>query len=173
MSDRTTRFRQAVAVPQGLMQGMTEIARDAAKQNDAGTLGVDGWIRAGHQMIDLWARVYAGFLQAIIAGPWWAAPPPSGEPLPSDPKTVPAQPYPRKFTIVKPFARVGLPQIRIPNQFIRFEPEQLAAGQTQFRIALRNYNFVGANYTGTLRLSPTATTPGTRSENPITVIVGL
>jgi hypothetical protein len=173
MSDRKTRFRQAVAVPQGLMEGINEIARDAARRNDAGTLGVDGWIRTGHQMIDLWARTYAGILQALIAGPWWAAAPPSGEPLPSDPIKVTARPYVRKFTIVKPFARVGLPQVRVPNQFIRFEPELLPAGQTQFRIALRNYNFVGANYTGTIRLSPAATTARGKAEKPKTVIAGL
>jgi hypothetical protein len=173
MTDRTTRFRRAAAVPQGLLEGMTDIARDAAQRNDAGTLGVDGWIRAGHQIVDLWARAYAGFLQALIAAPWWAAPAPSGEPLPSDPITVSAKPYARTFSIVKPFTRVGLAGMRIPNQFIRFEPELLPAGQTQFRIALRNYNFIGANYTATIRLIPTETTPGAASEPPIPVTVCL
>jgi hypothetical protein len=173
MTDRKTRLRNMTAAGQGLAEDITAIARDAAKQNDAGTLGVDGWMRAGHQLIDIGVRAYAELLQALIAGPWWTAPPPSGEPLPSDPIPVTAQPYLRKFTIVKPFVREGLPRMRIPNQAITFEPEQLPAGATQFRIALRNYNFVGANYKGTIRLSPAAPTPGAKAEAPMPVIVGL
>ena len=174
MSDRKRRFRQATAVPRGLMEGMTEIARDAAKQNDAGTLGVDGWIRAGHQMIDLGMRAYASLFEALIAGPWWAAPPP-GEPEPSEPIPVKggAQPYQRKFTIVKPFVRVGIPRMRIPDHAIRFEPEELPAGASEFRIALRDYNFVGAVYKATVRLSPAAAVRDAKAEEPFEVIVGL
>ena len=172
MSDRKRRFRQATAVPRGLMEGMTEIARDAAKQNDAGTLGVDGWIRAGHQMIDLGMRAYAGLFQALIAGPWWAAPPP-GEPEPSEPIAVSAQRYPRKFTIVKPFVRIGSPRMRIPDHAIRFEPELLPAGASEFRIVLRDYNFVGAVYKATVRLSPAAAVRDAKAEKPFDVTVGL
>jgi hypothetical protein len=172
MSDRKRRFQQVTAVPRGLMEGVTEIARDAAKQNDAGTLGVDGWIRAGHQMIDLGMGAYASLLQALIAGPWWAAPAP-GEPEPSEPIPVSAQPYPRKFTIVRPFVRVGIPRMRIPNHAIRFEPEQLPAGAREFRIALRDHNFVGATYKATVRLSPAAAVRDAKAEKPFEVIVGL
>jgi hypothetical protein len=172
MSDRKRRFRQATAVPRGLMEGMTEIARDAAKQNDAGTLGVDGWIRAGHQMIDLGMRAYASLFQALVAGPWWAAPP-AGEPEPSEPIEVGAQRYPRKFTIVKPFVRVGIPRMRIPDHAIRFEPEELPAGASEFRIALRDSNFVGATYKATVRLSPAAAVRGAKADEPFEVTVGL
>jgi hypothetical protein len=172
MSDRKRRFRQATAVPRGLMEGITEIARDAAKQNDAGTLGVDGWIRAGHQMVDLGMRAYAGLFQALIAGPWWAAAP-SGEPEPSEPIKVTAQRYPRKFTIVKPFVRVGIPRTRIPDHAIRFEPEELPAGAKEFKIALTDYNFVGATYKATVRLTPAAAIRDAKAEDPFEVTVGL
>jgi hypothetical protein len=172
MSDRKTRFQKVTAVPRGLMEGVTEIARDAAKQNDAGTLGVDGWIRTSHQMIDLGMRAYASLFQALIAGPWWAAPPP-GEPEPSEPIEVSAQRYPRKFTIVKPFVRVGIPRMRVPDHAIRFDPEQLPAGAKFFRIALRDQNFVGAVYKATIRLSPAATARDAEAEKPFEVIVGL
>jgi hypothetical protein len=173
MSDGKTRLEQAATMPRSAMEGLTAIAQDAARQNDAGTLGVDGWIRTGHRLVDLAVRAYAGFLQALIAGPWWAAPAPSGAPSPSEPIPVTAQSYQRKFTIVKPFTRVGIPRMRIPNQFIRFEPELLPAGAKEFRIALRNYNFVGANYTGTIHLSKAAAAPGAQPEKPIEVTVGL
>jgi hypothetical protein len=136
MSDRKTRWEQAATVPRGVMEDMTAVVQDAARQNDA-------------------------------------APSSSGEPSPSEPKTVKAQSYQRKFTIVKPFVRVGMPRMRIPNHLIRFEPELLPAGATEFQLALRDYNFVGANYSGTIRLSPAAAAPGAKPEEPITVTVGL
>ena len=173
MSNRQKRFRQATAVPRGLMEGMTGIASDAAEQNDAGTLGVDGWIRTGHQMIDMGMRAYAGLVQSLIAGPWWAAAPASGEPEPSEPIKVPAQRYPRKFTIVKPFVRVGIPRMRIPDHAIRFEPEELPAGAEEFKIALTDDNFVGATYKATVRLSPAAAIRDAKAEDPFEVIVGL
>jgi hypothetical protein len=172
MNNRKKRFRQATAVPRGLMEGMTEIARDAAEQNDAGTLGVDGWIRAGHQMVDLGMRTYAGVLQALVAGPWWGAPP-VGEPEPSEPIKVTPQRYPRRVTIVKPFVQVGRPRIRIPDHAIRFEPEELPAGAQAFQVALTDYNFVGATYEATVRLVPAAAIRGAKAEDPVDVIAGL
>lgn len=173
MSERNMRLEQPARAAQGLMQGVNAIVRDAAKENDAGTLGVDGWIRSGHSLIDLGVRAYAGLLQTLIAGPWWASSPPSGEPSPSEPIAVPARPYLRKFTIVEPFVRVGIPRIRIPNQAIRFEPELLPGGATEFQVALRDYNFVGATYTGKIRLSRAGSAPRAPAEKPIKVTVGL
>lgn len=172
MSNRKKRFRQATAVPRGLMEGMTQIVRNAAQQNDAGTLGVDGWIRAGHQTVDLGMRAYAGVLQALIAGAWWGAPP-SGEPEPSEPIKVTPQRYPRKVTIVKPFVRVGIPRMRIPDHAIRFEPEELPAGAEEFQVALTDSNFVGATYKATVRVSPAAAIMGAKAEDPFEVTVGL
>jgi hypothetical protein len=172
MTGRNTPFQRPTAVTQGLFEGVKAVVRDAAQRNDAGTLGMDGWMRTGHQLIDLSVKAYAALLQAAIAGPWWAAPA-SGEPLPSEPITVAARPYPRSFAIVEPFARVGIPRMRIPNPAIRFEPDVLPIGATQFRIALNNYDFVGANYRGKIALRPAGSASGAQAETPIEVIVGL
>lgn len=173
MTGRTNPVQRPATVAQGFRDGVIAVVRDAAQRNDAGTLGMDGWIGTGHQLIDLWVKGYAAFLQAALAGPWWATPTGPGEPLPSAPITVSAQPYPRKFTIVEPFARVGIPRQRIPNQAIRFEPDVLPIAATQFRIALKNYDFVGANYRGKIALSPAISVSGAQAEKPIEVIVGL
>lgn len=173
MTGGNTPLQRPAAVARGFLDGINAVARDAANQNDAGTLGMDGWIRTGHQLIDVGIKAYAAFLQAAIAGPWWAAAEPSGEPSPSEPVPVAARAYPRRFTIVEPFARVGIPRQRIPNQAIRFEPDVLPIGATQFRIALKNYDYVGANYRAKIALSPAGSASGAQPEKPIEVIVGL
>lgn len=173
MTNTNMPFQRPAAAAQGLLDRVNALARDAAKQNDAGTLGMDGWIRTGHQLIDLWVREYASYLQAAISGPWWAAPQVSGEPLASEPITVVAQRYPRTFIIVEPFARVGLPRIRIPNQAIRFEPDPLPIGATEFRIALKNFDFIGSNYSAKIALIPAGSPFGAQAEKPIDVVVGL
>ena len=48
------------------------------------------------------------------------------------------------------------------------ESEVLPGGATQFQIALRDYNFVGATYSGMVRLSPA----GAKAEEPIPVTAG-
>ena len=42
----------------------------------------------------------------------------------------------------------------------------LPGGATQFQIALRDYNFVGATYSGMVRLSPAAAAAGAKAEEP-------
>jgi hypothetical protein len=63
--------------------------------------------------------------------------------------------------------------MRIPDHAIRFEPEELPAGAEEFTVALTDYNFVGATYKATVRLSPTAAIHGAKAEDPLEVIVGL
>jgi hypothetical protein len=173
MTNRDTLFQRPAAAAQGFLDNVNALARDAARQNDAGTLGMDGWMRTGHQLIDLWVRTYASYLQAALSGPWWTSPAVSGEPLASEPIVVSEERYPRTFRIVEPFARVGLPRTRIPAQAIRFEPDPLPIGATEFRIALKNYDFVGANYTGKIALIPAGSATTAQPEKPIDVIVGL
>jgi hypothetical protein len=166
----TRRVRRQATVARGFMEQMRAVTRDAAKQNDAGTLGMDGWIQTMHKMIDVGVRTYAALLETAVAGPWWTEASP-GEPPTSEKIEVQSQPYPRKFTIVEPFARVGLPWVKIPNDVIRFEPEILPRGAEEFKIGLKDYDFCGANYTGTIRLSP-AWSSGP-PEAPRTLTVGL
>ena len=141
------------AVARGAIQQIRAITTEAAADNDAGTLGVDGWIRTAHRLIDLQVRTFGGLLQASLAGPWWAQPQ-SGEPPPSGPIEVETKPrYRRNISIAAPFTRVGLPWVKIPNDVIQFIPDVLDAGKNSFQIALKNYDYVGANYTGRVRLS--------------------
>jgi hypothetical protein len=162
-------LRRHAAVARSAMAQLRAITNEAAKDNDAGTLGVDGWIRTGHRLIDLQVRTFAGFLQASMAGPWWAEPP-SSDPLPSEPIPVPteAQIPGTTITIAEPFVRVGLPRVTIPNNVIKFLPDVLSSGQQSFQIALKDYDYVGANYTGKVRLSA----PG-KPDEVVPVTVGL
>ena len=92
------------------------------------------------------------------------------EPLPSeivDVKT--ATSYPRQIEVVGPFVRVGLPKVTIPPWAIEFQPSFLPAGITQFRLVLRDYRYVGANYTGTIRLSTQAVANIVPDEKVVTV----
>jgi hypothetical protein len=166
------RFQHQATVAQDLFKQVRTTARDAARANDAGTLGVDGWIQTMHKLINFGIGAYADSVQALLAGPWWLEPP-FGEPPTSEPITVSAQDYARGITIVEPFTRVGLPRVQIPNQLIQFEPDVLPARQTDIRIKLKDYRYLGANYTGTICLQGLDAQPGVPPEEPITRTVGL
>jgi hypothetical protein len=140
------------AVARGAIQQLRAITTEAAEDNDRGELGVDGWIRTAHRLIDLQVRTFAGLLQASLAGPWWAEPP-SGEPLPAEIKVEEPKNYERKITVAAPFVRVGQTQTRLHSNVIRFIPEVLPKNADTFAIALEDYDYIGANYTGKVRLS--------------------
>jgi hypothetical protein len=166
------RFQQQATVAQDLFQQVRTAARDAARANDAGTLGVDGWIQTMHKLIDFGTRACADSVQALLAGPWWLEPP-FGEPPTSEPIKVSEKEYARDITIVEPFTRVGLPRIQIPNRLIEFEPDVLPAGQTDIRVRLKDYRYLGANYKGTICLHALDAKPGVPLEETITRTVGL
>lgn len=147
------------------------IAQDAARQDDAGKWGIDGWVRLIHNLLDLQVRTYAGAVQAALAGPSWWLQPVSTKPIPPDPIDVPKRAYPRSVSIEKPFERVGRPDIRIPLQAITFEPPVLGASVAQVQIVLTDDRFTGANYTGALRLR--RTDGDGRDSETVTVTVGL
>jgi hypothetical protein len=108
-----------------------------------------------HALVDLWAKGWAAAIQAVIKAPaLWPGTPESTNPLPSEVVDVKsATTYPRQIEAVGPFTRVGLPAVTIPPWAIGFEPSFLPAGLTQFRIILKDYRYIGANYTGTIKLS--------------------
>ncbi|TGD87266.1 hypothetical protein BayCH28_12775 [Mycolicibacterium sp. CH28] len=147
------------------------IAQDAARRDDAGRWGIDGWIRLIHNLLDLQVRTYATAVQATLAGPSWWLPPTSTRPLPADPVDVPDRDYPRSVSVAAPFTRIGRGDIRIPLGALVFEPPVLAAGDTSVRVVLTDDRFVGANYTGMLRLRRTDGVA--RESDTVTVTVGL
>ena len=147
------------------------ISRDAANEDADGTWGLDAWIRVIHNLIDAQVKAYANVLQtAIGGGPWWFQP--LGEPWASEPIKVPPVSVHRKFEIVESFVRMGT-KTKIPDYCIRFIPDFLPGGVTQFRIALKDYRFIGANYSGTIRLSAMTPDPGAPPDLVCTVTVGL
>jgi hypothetical protein len=142
------------------MSDATKLWSEAAEKSDsADGLNIDERIMLGHTVVDLWVKSWIAMLEAVIKGPGFG----SGastkpEPLPSEVVEVAPRIYPRQVKIETQFARVGLPTVTIPNSAITFAPEFLPAGITQFRIILKDYRFIGANYTGKISLTSTQTT---------------
>src|SRR4051794_137166 len=128
---------------------------NAGEQSDSAEgLGIDGRIALVHGLVDLWAKGWAAAIQILIKAPGSWGMPQATEPLPSeivDVKT--ATTYPRKIEAVGPFTRVGQPKVTIPPWAIGFQPSFLPAGVTRFRLVLKDYRYIGANYTGKIKLS--------------------
>jgi hypothetical protein len=147
-------LQRPAGVVRGYVDQINAIAQDAARRDDNGQWGIDGWVRLIHNLLDLNVRTYAGAVQAALAGPSWWLQPTSTQPIPPDPIEVPGppRPYPRSVSVVAPFTRIGRPDIRIPLQAMTFQPAILGPGQTKIQITLTDDQFTGANYTGTLRI---------------------
>ncbi|WP_319430815.1 hypothetical protein [Mycobacterium sp. RTGN5] len=164
-------LQRPASVVRGYYDQINEIAQDAARRDDAGKWGIDGWVRLIHNLLDLNMRTYAGAVQVALAGPSWWLQPTSTKPIPPDPIDVPDRPYLRAVSVVQPFERIGRPDVRIPLQALTFEPALLAPGAKQVQIILTDDRYTGANYTGALRLRR-ADGAGQDSET-VTVTVGL
>jgi hypothetical protein len=171
MSAPRPQLQRSASVARGYIDQINAIAQDAARRDNAGQWGIDGWVRLIHNLLDLQMRTYAGAVQVALAGPSWWVQPTSTQPIPPDPIDVPQRTYPRSVSIVQAFERIGRPDVRIPLQALTFEPPILNPGQTSIQILLTDNQFTGANYTGTLRLRR-ADGVGQDSET-VTVTVGL
>jgi len=158
------------AVAQQLVSQASQVWVKAGEQSDSGEgLGVDGRIALVHKLCDLSVKGWAAFVQCAIQGPFMSAGSSApSEPLPSEPINVPATGYPRQLKAKGPFVRVGLPKITIPVSAIAFDPPFLPAGFTQFQVLLKDNNYIGANYTGTVLVSTQALVP-----DEMVVTVGL
>jgi hypothetical protein len=139
----------------GALREFNTITENASKTDKAGEWGLDAWIRVIHELVDLQVRTSAAVVQAAISGPWWTEPL-DDEPQPSEPVEVDATNYPRTLQAASAFVRIGWPQMVIPAHSIGFDPEVLPAGAQLFRVVLKDYRYVGANYKGTVRLTPAA-----------------
>jgi hypothetical protein len=170
MSRPTTALNQSAQLMRGAAGQFARISAEAAQVDEDGHWGIDGWIRMVHNVIDLHIRTIAGVAQIALAGPGPWLQPVDREPWLSDPIPVTPTPYPRAFTIVKPFERLGHPEVRIPDTAITFVPAILQAGAESFEIDLTDNNFVGANYIGRVALRPIGT-PQRASQNAVTISV--
>jgi hypothetical protein len=166
MSGRSMKIQQQADMMRGVRDQLTTIVKKAADEDKVGTWGMTGWSRLIYDLIDLSVRTYASILQSAVSGPFWAEQP--NEPLPSPPITVKSKSYPRGLKAAG-FERVGLPAVKIPDYCIGFQPSVLPAGKTDFRIVLRDYRFVGANYTGRVILTSLTDVGAERDEKEVTV----
>ncbi|HTY32859.1 hypothetical protein [Mycobacterium sp.] len=158
---------QAAGAQQFLNQ-VTQLWVEAGEKSDSAEgLGIDGRIALVHRLCDLSVKGWAALVQFAIQTPFLSGGSSgSAKPLPSEPITVPATSYPRQLKAKGPFVRVGLPNITIPVSAIGFDPPFLPAGFTQFQIVLKDDNYIGANYMGTVLVSTQALAP---DEIPVTV----
>jgi hypothetical protein len=164
-------MQRTANVMRGALRDFNTITENASKTDKAGDWGLDAWIRVIHELVDLQVRTGAAVLQTVVSGPWWTEPL-DDEPQPSDPQKVEeVRNYPRRMQAASSFVRIGLPRMAIPAHSIGFDPEVLPAGAEEFRVVLKDYRFVGANYTGTVRLT-NATNPRAAPDDQ-KVIVGL
>jgi hypothetical protein len=158
VSTPTTSLQVHGAVAQQLIDKAAELWTTAGKQSDSAEgLGIDGRITLVHDLCDQWMKGWATFVECAIKGPViLPGSSQSSVPLPSENIEVSATTYPRQLQAKGPFVRVGLPNVTIPVSAIGFEPSSLPPGATQFRIVLKDDNYVGANYTGTVLASTQA-----------------
>ena len=171
MTTPTSSLQADGAVARQLIQKHAELWVEAGEQSDSAEgLGIDGRIALVHGLCDLWMKGWATFVECAIKGPViLAGPSQPSKPLPSESIEVPeTTTYPRQLQAKAPFVRVGMPNITIPVSAIGFEPSFLPAGFAHFRIVLKDDNYVGANYTGTVLVSTQTSTP-----DEINVTVGL
>jgi hypothetical protein len=112
-------------------------------------------------------RTYAAILQTSFGSSWWKKLF-FGEPWPSEPINVDATPYARDLR-AGTFSRLALPKGTILPSLIGFRPEYLPAGATQFRMYVKDYRYVGANYTGDVFLTSRYTTPPVSEKKTVTV----
>ncbi len=165
MTTPTSPLQQQVDTAQDLIGQASALWVAAAEQSDSATgLGTDGRIQLVHGLVDLWVKGLVVWLEAFItSGGFFSFPPQATEPLPSDVIEVPsATTYARQIEAIGPFVRVGMPTVTIPKSAIGFNPPSLPAGITQFQVFLKDYNLIGANYTGTIRLSTQSLVPDDR-----------
>jgi hypothetical protein len=150
-------IRQFTATTNAAVAQARLIAQDAVAQIDAGTYGCEAWGQSLLKLFDIVARGSATHFQTAMSQAYcgtssttetW----PCGM-QPSDPISVPADnDYSRQLSVAVPFTRVG-GQMSIPDNMIGFQPAVLAAGATSFAVYLKDVQYIGASYTGTVRLT--------------------
>ena len=183
MSTPTPEFKnQAAAVTVVASQLMSQAGAlwtTAAEKSDTlEGLGIDERINLLHNLVDVWVKGYASMLQAALASQKGAQAPLAPGRLTQTVSVEPAD-YARQVSAAGPFTRVGIDSRVIPVSSIAFEPPTLAAGATDFVFVVKDVDFVGSNYRGSVTLTPTPDTPlqdgkgGQRAPQTEAITVGL
>jgi hypothetical protein len=165
--DPSGTLQQQEDMARALLYQLNVIVDAAAAEDKAGKWGLDGWIRTIHNLVDLQVRTYAAILQTSIGSSWWKKLL-FGEPRPSEPIKVDPQPFARDLR-ADTFGRLALPKRTIPPSLIGFRPEYLPAGATQFQMYVKDYRYIGSNYTGDVILTSRYTTPPVIEKKIVTV----
>jgi hypothetical protein len=163
VTDSPTAIAQFTATTNAAVGQAQQVAQQAVAQIDAGTFGCEAWCQSLLNFFNIVAQGSATHFQTAISQPCCGTSPaqetPSCGMQPSDPISVPADnEFSRQLSVAAPFTRVG-GQLSIPNSMIGFQtdvgskPDVLAAGATSFAVYLRDAQYIGASYTGTVRLS--------------------
>ncbi len=156
MTDSPDAIQQFTATTNAAVAQARLVAKDAVSQIDAGTYGCEAWGRSVVKLFDIVARGSATHFKTATAHGCCPTTPTQESPCgmqPSDPISVPAdKDYSRQLSVQGPFTRVG-GQENIPNDKIGFHPDVLPAGVTTFSVCLLDAQYMGASYTGTVRLT--------------------
>jgi hypothetical protein len=156
LTDSPDAVRQFTATTNAAVAQARVLAKDTVSQIDAGTFGCEDWCRSMIKFFDIMARGSAThFKTAVSHGCCPTTPKQEAWPCGMQPATisVPAdKDYSRQLSVQAQFTRVG-GQETIPNDKIAFVSDVLAAGATTFSIRLLDAQYMGASYTGTVRLT--------------------
>jgi hypothetical protein len=156
LTDAPNAVQQFTATTHAAVAEARCIANDAVEQIDAGTYGYEAWCRSLVKFFDIVARGSATHFNTAVSHGCFPASPTTQtyacglQPVPA---SVPADNnYSRQLSVAVPFTQVG-GQETIPNNMIGFQPNILAAGQTTFSVGLLDAQYMGASYTGKVRLT--------------------
>jgi hypothetical protein len=174
LTDTPDAVRQFTATTNAAVAQARVLAKDTVAQIDAGTFGCEAWGRSMIKLFDIMARGSAThFKTAIAHGCCPTAPDQEACECGMQPVevSVPAdKDYSRKLSVQVQFQRVGGDET-IPNDKIPFVSDVLAAGDTTFSVRLLDAQYMGASYTGTVRLTRVTSNlaPASSTDEVVTV----
>ncbi len=177
MTDSHSTVHQFTATTNAAVAQARVVAKDAVTQIDAGTYGCEAWCRSMVKMFDIMARGSAmHFKTAVSHGCCHTSSTAQAWPCgmkPSDPIAVPAdKDFARHPSVAVSFTRVGGKET-VPDDAIGFYPAVLPAGATRFSVYLKDPKYMGASYTGTVRLTTITSNlaPTSFVEHPVAVVL--
>lgn len=141
-----------------------QVAQQTVEQIDAGTFGCEAWCQSLLKFFNIVAQGSATHFQTAISQQCCGSSSPEDPTQgcgmqPSDKIFVdPDNEFSRQLSVAVPFSRVG-GQVTIPTNLIGFEAagaqggSVLPPGETSFQIYLRDPQYIGLSYTGTVRLT--------------------
>jgi hypothetical protein len=173
MSDSNSTIQPYADAWTGFLKQVNGIVDTAMDDDAKGNWGADAWIRLIHNLIDAQIRTYGLVVQTALGGPAaLKAVAVSEQPRPSAPFQVPKVNYSRTIH-ASGFVRQGQPGTELKSDCIRFYPASLTPDDTQFRVGLTDYSYVGAHYTGSIELYRADAAPGDPPDWTHEVTVGL